>query len=275
MKTVLITFIIATLIVLVLPANSDFLATTDSYAPLVSVFLSYISHMFLPSSIRLFSVSISDPITLYVLAAVVFSITATMPIFAYQTYKFVSPALFPHEKRMVYPFVVAVSSLFIGGIVFGFFFLFPAFLQGLFPFFSAVGAEPWFSIMDFYSMLFFTVIVSGFLFTIPAFFVLLVKFGVVRTDMFTKKRKFLYLGLIVAAMVISPGATPQGNLYLFIILVTMLEVSILLGKRYEPKPYIASKLVATDTKQNLTCTYCGNKTNLSAKYCQKCKRYLI
>ena len=47
MKTVLITFIIATLIVLVLPANSDFLATTDSYAPLVSVFLSYISHMFL------------------------------------------------------------------------------------------------------------------------------------------------------------------------------------------------------------------------------------
>ena len=192
MKIVLITFVIATIIILVLPSNTDFLATTDSYAPLVSVFLSYISHSFLPSNIKLFSVSISDPITLYVLAAVVFSLIVTMPVFTYQTYKFVSPALYSHEKKTAYPFVAAASILFIVGVIFGLFFLFPAFLQGLFPFFGAVGAEPWFSIMDFYSMLFFTVYNKWISIYHSRVFVLLVKFGVIQANIFAKKRK-IYL----------------------------------------------------------------------------------
>jgi Sec-independent protein secretion pathway component TatC len=76
----------------------------------------------------------------------------------------------------------------------------------MFPFFSAVGAEMMFSTMDFYNRLFFTIIVSRLIFTLPEFFVLLVKFGIVRISAFHSKRKYIYAGLVVAALFISPGA---------------------------------------------------------------------
>ena len=70
--------------------------------------------------------------------------------------------------------------------------------------------------MDFYTIIFFTVIVSGVIFTIPAFFVLLVKFGILYTKTVTKQRKYIWAELAVAAMLISPGATPIGDLYMFV-----------------------------------------------------------
>jgi sec-independent protein translocase protein TatC len=276
MKIVLVTFIVSALVMLVLPGNGDFLATTDNYAPLMSVFLSYISKMFLPANVKLFAVSVSDPITLYVMAAVLFSLIFTIPVFAYEAYKFVAPALYAYEQKAIIPFVSVVSVLFIIGIVFGFFFLFPSFIQGLFPFFSAVGAEPWLPIMDFYSMLFFTLIISGILFTVPAFFVLLVKFGILRTRMFTHKRKWIYLGLVVAAMLISPGATPQGNLYLFFALAIIFELSMLIGKRVEKTagPANVPKILQVFSP-NIKCQYCNAETDINHAYCPNCKKAQI
>src|SRR5665647_930383 len=92
-----------------------------------------------------------------------------------------------------------------------------------------------FPIMDFYNTIFFTIIISGIIFMIPAFFVLLVRFGIVHTKTITKQRKYIYAGLAIAAMLISPGATPIGDLYLFLALLALVEVSVFVGKRYEHK----------------------------------------
>jgi sec-independent protein translocase protein TatC len=271
MKVVLFTFIIATIVMLVLPGNTDFLATTSNYQPLMSVFLKKVRDMTLPPNVRLIALQISDPITLYVMAALVFSVTITMPVLAYEIYKFVDPALHPHERKAIYPFASAVSVLFIAGAVFGYFFLFPTFIYSMFPFFSAVGAEMMFSIMDFYNMLFFTIIVSGLIFTIPAFFVLLVKFGIIRTDMFRKKRKYIYAGLVVAALFISPGATPQGDLVLFISLALLVEVSLLVGRRYERKNAVQAP-AALNLFSNPTCMFCHKEVDDNASFCPTCKR---
>jgi sec-independent protein translocase protein TatC len=128
LKVVIFTFIIATIVMLVLPGNTDFLATTSNYQPLMSVFLKSVRDMTLPQDVRLIALQIGDPITLYVMAALVFSISITIPVLAYEMYKFVDPALHPHEKKAIYPFVAVVSALFIAGALFGFFFLFPAFV---------------------------------------------------------------------------------------------------------------------------------------------------
>jgi sec-independent protein translocase protein TatC len=233
LKVVIYTFIIATIVMLVLPGKTDFFVMTGDYQPLMSVFLRTIREMTLPQDVQLIAIDMADPIMLYFFAALVFSIGITMPVLAYEIYKFVDPALYKHEKKAIYPFVAVVSVLFIIGALFGFFVLFPAFVFSMFPFFTAVGAEMIFSIMNFYNMLFFTIIIGGVIFTIPAFFVLLVKFGVIHTNMFSQKRKYVYLGIVVLAMLITPGATPQGNLFLSIALIALFEISMFAGKRYE------------------------------------------
>jgi hypothetical protein len=49
MKVVLAVFLVSILVMLVLPGNSDFFAMTNNYKPLMSVLLTYIGKMFLPS----------------------------------------------------------------------------------------------------------------------------------------------------------------------------------------------------------------------------------
>jgi sec-independent protein translocase protein TatC len=271
MKVVLFTFIISTFVMLILPGNMDFLATTNNYQPLMSVFLKKIRDMTLPPNVQLIALQISDPITLYVMAALVFGVSITMPVLAYELYKFVDPALHPHERKAIYPFVSVVSVLFVAGALLGYFFLFPIFVYSMFPFFSAVGAEMMFSIMDFYNMLFFTIIVSGLIFTIPAFFVLLVKFGIINTGMFRKKRKYIYAGLVVAALFISPGATPQGDLALFIFLALLVEVSLLMGRRFEQKKAVQAPATLS-LFSNPTCRFCHNEVDRNSSFCPTCKR---
>lgn len=276
MKIVLAVFVVSLFVMLVLPGNSDFFATTNNYKPLMSVLLVYIGNMFLPQGATLFANSMSDPITLYAYAAVVFAIGITLPIFAYEAYKFIDPALYQHERKAIFPFVTVVSVLFIIGAFFGFFFLAPSFIQGFLPFYTAVNAVPLFPIMDFYNTIFFTIIVSGVIFTIPAFFVLLVKFGIVHTKSITKQRKYIYAGLAIAAMVISPGATPIGDLYLFLALLALVEVSLFVGKRFENKignangQSMLSKWFSTPT-----CKFCHYTIEENQRYCTNCKRYLM
>ena len=275
MKIVLAVFVVSLFILLILPGNSDFFATTNNYKPLMSVLLVYIGNMFLPQGAQLFANSMSDPITLYAYAAVMFAVGITLPVFAYEAYKFIDPALYQHERKAIFPFVSIVTVLFVFGAVFGFFFLAPQFIQGFIPFYTAVNALQIFPIMDFYTTIFFTVIISGFLFTIPAFFVILVKFGILHTKTITKQRKYIYAGLAVAAMVISPGATPIGDLYLFLALLILVEISIFAGKRFEKK-------IGNSDSQSLiskwlnppTCKFCHAVIDENVQYCPSCKRYI-
>jgi sec-independent protein translocase protein TatC len=248
---------------------------TNNYKPLMSVLLVYIAGMFLPPDAQLFANSMSDPITLYAYAALVFAIGITLPIFAYEAYKFIDPALYPHERKAIFPFVFTATALFVVGAVFGFLFLAPAFIQGFIPFYNAVNAVKLFPIMDFYNVIFSTVIISGILFTIPAFFVVLVKFGIMHTKSVTKQRKYIYAGLGIAAMVISPGATPQGNLYLFIALISLIEVSIFAGKLFEKKKTLAPPLAPKlETFLKPTCKFCSKDIDPKSIFCPHCNRAL-
>jgi hypothetical protein len=93
--------------------------------------------------------------------------------------------------------------------------------------------------------------------------------------MVTGKRKYAYAGLGFAALLISPGATPIGDLYLFIALVLLFEVSIAVGKRFEHntdpanQPFIQAKLFPTPR-----CKFCKSLTDIDSSFCPQCKRYI-
>lgn len=164
------------------------------------------------------------------------------------------------------------------GAIFGFFILAPAFIRGFFPFYQAVNAVEMLPLMDFYNMIFFTVIITGLLFTIPAFFVLLIKFCIIKTKPFTKQRKYIYAGLIIAALLISPGATPQGDLYIFSILVGLIEGSFFIGKMFERKVPVGTpesqSLLSKWFSPVKNCKYCHADLADNSPYCSSCKRFV-
>ena len=268
LKVVLLTLIVSTVVMMVMPGNLNFLKNPlNSYEPLVSIFIKSIREHVLPPEVKLIGLQFTAPIELYVIASFIFGLAITIPVFAYEVYRFIDPALRPEERREVYPFVAVVSTLFISGVVFGFTLLFPYFIWSMFPFFTAVGAELIISIMDFYNLLFFTTVLTGLIFTFPAFFVLLVKYGVIGTDIFRRNRKYLYIVLLVLAMIVSPGSSPQGNVLLFVPMLILFELALFFARRYEEKGKV--RRIRWFWK-GPSCKYCGADLSTNSTFCPKC-----
>ncbi len=262
------TFIIATILFMVLPADASFLRDPFSfYKPLVSVIILYIKARLLPSNVQLIAGSFTGPIEIYVVASVVFGFFVSIPVLAYEVYRFIDPALKPSEKRSVYPFVSAFTLLFIAGAIFAFLILLPFIVLGTLIFLPYTGAAPLVNIEDFYALVFFTILTTGFAFTLPVFIVLLVRFGIIRTASITKRRLYLWVGTYILTAVITPDGGPVADVALFLPIILLLEGSLFIARRYEKHlPPMEKK---TETKDP-ECKYCGGPFDPTGVFCAQC-----
>jgi len=269
LKNVLYILVISTVAMMILPADLSFLKNPlQFYNPLVAVILRSIREQILSPDVELIGLEFTAPIQLYFIASFIFGLAVTVPVFAYQIYRFIDPALYPHERRDVYPFVASVSVLFLVGALFGYRVLMPYLILAMFPFFTAVGAEMVISIMDFYTIVFVTTLITGLAFTFPVFFVLLVKYGIVSTEIFTRNRRYLYAAFFIITMILTPdGGFPLGNLMVWIPMVILMEIGILFARRYEKG---GQERRARWLSRGISCKFCGAAVSADTKFCPQC-----
>lgn len=126
-----------------------------------------------------------------------------VPFFLFQVWGFVAPALYGHERRMVWPFLLASAFLFYSGIAFAYFVIFPM----LFHFLSGVAPEGVILSPDISEYLDFTtklLLVFGALFEIPMAMTLLVATNIVQRQRFVKWRSYAIVGAFVLGMLLAP-----------------------------------------------------------------------
>jgi sec-independent protein translocase protein TatC len=272
LKVVLYTFIISTIAMMVFPANlvslvNNPLGFFEFYEPLIAVVLRGIRQQVLPEGVRLIGLEISSPIELYFVASALFGVVITAPVFAYEVFKFIDPALYPHERRDIYPFLASFSALLVCGLAFGYIILTPILIRATMPFFSIVGAEMVISVMDFYTIVFATTVLTGLMFTVPVFIVLLVKYGIIGTGRLRKNRKYWYLVWFAITALITPDGGPIADLILFIPAVILLEAGILIASRYEKKGEIRHPRWFTEEAK---CKFCGKLIPTHTTFCPHC-----
>ncbi len=262
------TFVVATVAFMVVPADLSFLRDPFAfYRPLIAAVLQATRSWLLPPDFQLIALSFTDPIELYVITSVVFGFITSVPVLAYEIYRFVDPALRPSERSAVYPFVATFTLLFAAGAIFGFFVLLPFVIFGTILFFRVFGLPLLVGVNDFYNLVFFTVLMTGFAFTLPTFLVILVKFGIAGTGFLTKNRKYVWVSVFILTAIVTPDGGPIADLALFVPIIILLEASVLVAKRYErgrprkeerPKP------------ETLTCGFCGGLIDPSGVFCGRC-----
>lgn len=268
LKIVLYTLIISTVLMMVLPANTAFINNPlGSYEPVVAVILRMIREQALPPSIKLIGLEFVDPIELYLIASFFFGLAITAPVLAYEIFRFVDPALYPHERRDAYPFLTSFLLLFLAGLSFGYLLLVPYGIAALLPFFSIAGAEPYISVTSFYYFVFFLTLITGLASTFPVFLVLFVKYGIIETEKLTKNRRYVYFGLLVLVFIITPGEGGLANFMLLAVMIVLFEVGILFARRYEKKGEIQHPRWYTEETK---CKYCGKSISTHATFCPKC-----
>jgi len=275
-KVSLIAVIISTLAMLVFPAEFNLSwEALYAYKPLISVILDIIRERVMPEGMILIGLTITKPLELYFIASLVFGLIFSSPVIGYEIYKYVDPALYPHERRMIYPFLTAFISLFTSGVVFGYLVLVPFTFRAMMIFYNLVGAAPYVDIMDFYNTVFIVVIATGAVFTSPTIIVLLVRVGLLSTKTITRNRKWIYgIGYIVAAII-----TPDGGLFtnviLLLVLIALIEGAVLIARRYEKErerrereEYVEDSKLSEQSRID-ACKYCGEPLK-GRLFCPSC-----
>ncbi|HEX2964492.1 MAG TPA: twin-arginine translocase subunit TatC, partial [Syntrophorhabdaceae bacterium] len=77
-----------------------------------------------PESSFIFT-GVTEAFTTYIKISIVSSIVLSLPVILHQFWIFVSPGLYEHEKKYVYPFIIWASICFIAGALFCYFLVMP------------------------------------------------------------------------------------------------------------------------------------------------------
>ncbi|WP_042349768.1 twin-arginine translocase subunit TatC [Bacillus massiliigorillae] len=170
----------------------------------------------------------SDIIWVYFMLAGVIALAITIPVLALQAWLFVKPALKPFEVKKTLSYIPAFFILFIVGLCFGYFVIFPTVLH----FIVGLGGELFetsFTVEKYFKFLMNLTLPIAFLFELPVVVMFLTTIGFINPYVLTKIRKYAYFVLVVLATILSPPDFISQTL-VAIPLLLLYEISISLSK---------------------------------------------
>jgi len=135
--------------------------------------------------------------------AIWWSIMFSSPLWFYEIWKFIRPALHDHEAKAVKPFMIFGWFLFLGGMAFGYYVAFPA----VFNFLASVGVggiEANINLRDYVSTSSQILLFLGVIFQVPNILLILGFMGIVTKQSLRSLRRYIYVGLAVFAAIFSP-----------------------------------------------------------------------
>lgn len=178
------------------------------------------------------SLLVTDPLTSFGLALKVSGyggLVIAMPVILWQLWRFVTPGLYPHEKRYAVPFVLSALVLFVLGAGLAYWTLPRAldFFQGLFgdEVFEYIYAPDKYVTLVVYMMLAF-----GIGFEFPILLIFLQMADLVQPRTLAKGRPYAIVGIFVAVAVITPSGDPISLIALALPMCVFYEISILIGR---------------------------------------------
>lgn len=200
--------------------------------------------------VKLLVLGPSDIIWIYFMLTSIIAITATIPILAFQIWLFVKPALKPNEIKATLAYIPALFFLFIIGLVFGYFVIFPMIYQ----FLLKLGGDLFltnFTVEKYFTFLFHMTIPFGVLFELPVVIMFLTSLGLLNPYVLQKNRKYAYFILIVVAVCITPPDF-MSDFVVAVPLLLLYEMSITLSKwvfkRHQKRTASISQNVAIQNK---------------------------
>lgn len=157
----------------------------------------------LPEGTQMIATAVVTPFFVPMKVAMMAAFVISLPHTLYQLWMFVAPGLYAHEKKLMLPAIIGSSFLFVCGMAFAYFLVFPvvfAFILNSAPEGVAVMTDIA-EYLDFVMTLF---LAFGFAFEVPIVVVLMARFGWVTTAQLKEVRGYVIVGAFVLAAIFTP-----------------------------------------------------------------------
>ena len=177
------------------------------------------------------TLSVSEPFTNSMIISAYAGLLLALPIVFYQLYAFVIPAFSDKTSKHIWPIMIIVPLLFVGGVAFGYEVVLPRAIHFLLGFNSSqynvqVRAS------SYYSFSCMILAAMGLIFEMPAAVAALTRVGILSARMMRKNRRYAIVVLAAIAALL-PGVDPVSMLLEFLPLLVLYELSIWVARLVE------------------------------------------
>ena len=157
----------------------------------------------LPKGGQMIATEVITPFMVPIKVAMMTAFLITLPHTLYQIWSFIAPGLYQHEKKLGVPLIIASVALFLSGMAFAYFLVFPivfGFVVGVAPVGVAVMTDIG-KYLDFVMTMF---LAFGVTFEVPIVVILLVKMGMVSVAKLREIRPYVIVGAFVIGAIFTP-----------------------------------------------------------------------
>ena len=188
----------------------------------------------LPAGGQMIATAVTTPFFIPMKLAMMAAFVIALPHTLYQVWAFVAPGLYAHEKKLMLPVITASSILFLSGMAFAYFAVFPI-VFGFIVKSAPTGVAVMTDISQYLDFVMSLFMAFGLAFEVPIAVVLVARFGWVTIKQLKEARSYV----IVGAFVIGAIFTPPDIISQFMLAVPLwllYEAGILVAQYTTPKP---------------------------------------
>lgn len=146
---------------------------------------------------------IMDEFMAHIKVGITGGIVLTCPFWLYHVWQFVSPGLYKKERKYAVGFIFSGTALFLLGVCFVYFFVYPA----AFEYLLSVGGgvdKPMITVDEYLGFFVMTTLMFGVAFELPVVLVILAMMGIIDADFLKKQRRYAIVVLAFIAAILTP-----------------------------------------------------------------------
>ncbi len=182
-------------------------------------------------TIQLINTELPRQFVVHMMVSFYAGIIVSAPYIIFELYRFISPGLYENERRCSTPLIAAAYLMFMSGILFSYFILFPITFRFLAGYQVDSSVENLISLESYIDTLVFLSLVMGIVFEIPVLSWLLGRLGILHRSTMQQYRRHAIVIILIVAAVITPTSDAITLTIVSLPMYLLYEVSILLVPR--------------------------------------------
>ncbi len=157
----------------------------------------------LPAGGQMIATAVTTPFFVPMKVAMMAAFVISLPHTLYQIWAFISPGLYNHEKKLMVPVIVASSLLFMIGMAFAYFAVFPT-VFGFIVHSAPAGVAVMTDIAEYLDFVLTLFMAFGLAFEVPIAVVLIARFGWVSIAQLKEARGYVIVGAFILGAIFTP-----------------------------------------------------------------------
>lgn len=180
--------------------------------------------------VKLININLAAPFFIHISTSLWMAVITVTPYILFEIWRFISPALYPNERKGVKKALALGSGMFFLGVLLGYFMVYPLTLRFLSTYQLSSAIENQISLNSYIDNFMMLILCMGLAFELPLVTWILSLLGIINKAFLSKYRRHAAVLIVVVAAIITPTGDPFTLTAVALPLYLLYELSILMIK---------------------------------------------